>query len=71
MKGMSYRSQLAEVEQFQRNTGEVNTWMDNSDAALDKATSALQRMNELAVQASNTGSQSPKDLKAFMRKLSS
>lgn len=53
MKGMNYRSQVIEVEQFMRNTNEVHTWMDNSDSALDKATQALQKMRELAVQASN------------------
>lgn len=53
MKGMSYRRQVTEVEQFKRNTNEMHTWMDNSDAALDKATQALQKMRELAVQASN------------------
>ncbi|WP_337020275.1 flagellar hook-associated protein FlgL [Oceanobacillus massiliensis] len=53
MKGMGYRTELVKVEQFQRNTNEVHNWMDNTDAALDKATSALQRIRELAVQASN------------------
>ncbi|HLS09731.1 flagellar hook-associated protein FlgL [Lentibacillus sp.] len=53
MKGMGYRTQVTEVEQFKRNTNEMHTWMDNSDAALDKATKALQKMRELAVQASN------------------
>ncbi|ASN04726.1 flagellar hook-associated protein FlgL [Virgibacillus necropolis] len=53
MKGMNYRSQIIEVEQYTRNTNEVHNWMDNSDAALDKATQALQKMRELAVQASN------------------
>ncbi|MFC4557525.1 flagellar hook-associated protein FlgL [Virgibacillus kekensis] len=53
MKGMNYRSQVTEVEQFKRNIGEVHNWMDNSDAALDKATQALQKFRELAVQASN------------------
>ncbi|KGP91403.1 flagellar hook protein FlgL [Pontibacillus chungwhensis BH030062] len=53
MKGMNYRTQLTEIEQFQRNIGEVHNWMDNSDAALDKTTKALQRLRELAVQASN------------------
>lgn len=65
MKGINYRAQLVEVEQFKRNTSEVNNWMDNTDASLDKATKALQRMNELAVQASSTGSQSPEDLKSI------
>ncbi|WP_042142648.1 flagellar hook-associated protein FlgL [Paucisalibacillus sp. EB02] len=53
VKGMDYRSQLVEVEQFKRNTNEVHNWMDNSDDALDQATKALQRLRELAVQASN------------------
>lgn len=53
VKGMDYRSQLLQVEQYQRNTNEVHNWMDNSDDALDQATKALQRIRELAVQASN------------------
>ncbi|QKY69941.1 flagellar hook-associated protein FlgL [Lentibacillus sp. CBA3610] len=53
MKGMGYRTQVKEIEQYQRNTNEMHTWMDNSDAALDKATQALQKLRELAVQASN------------------
>ncbi|OZU88799.1 flagellar hook-associated protein FlgL [Virgibacillus indicus] len=53
MKGMNYRSQVTEIEQFKRNTNEVHNWMDNSDAALDKATQAMQRLRELAVKASN------------------
>lgn len=53
MKGIGYRTEVSEVEQFKRNTNEVNTWMENSDAALDKATQAMHRMQELAVQASN------------------
>ncbi|WP_047980835.1 flagellar hook-associated protein FlgL [Ornithinibacillus contaminans] len=53
VKGMDYRSQLQQVEQYQRNTNEVHNWMDNSDAALDQTTQTLQRLRELAVQASN------------------
>ncbi|MEN1967321.1 flagellar hook-associated protein FlgL [Lentibacillus sp. N15] len=53
MKGMNYRSQATAIEQYKRNTGEVHNWMDNSDAALDKATQAMQKLRELAVQASN------------------
>lgn len=53
MKGMNYRSQVAAVQQYERNLGEVNNWMDNSDASLDEATKALQRLRELSVQASN------------------
>ncbi|CQR46398.1 Flagellar hook-associated protein 3 [Paraliobacillus sp. PM-2] len=53
MKGMNYRSQVSSVEQYERNLSEVHNWMDNSDAALDETTQALQRLRELAVQASN------------------
>ncbi|KGX86795.1 flagellar hook-associated protein FlgL [Pontibacillus marinus] len=53
MRGMNYRSELTEIKQYQRNLNEVHNWMDNSDAAMDKATKALQRIRELAVQGSN------------------
>jgi flagellar hook-associated protein 3 FlgL len=53
MKGMAYRTNLTEVEQLKRNFSEAYNWIENSDAALDKATQALQRIRELVVQASN------------------
>ncbi|HLS66050.1 MAG TPA: flagellar hook-associated protein FlgL [Pseudogracilibacillus sp.] len=53
MKGISYRTEVAEVEQFRRNASEVWTWMDHSDDVLDKAGKAMQRIEELAVQAAN------------------
>lgn len=53
MKGMRYRSQVVEVEQFQRNLSEVYNWMDNADAALNEVNSVMQRVRELTVQASN------------------
>jgi flagellar hook-associated protein 3 FlgL len=52
-KGMSYRTEVRDVEQYKRNLSEAQTWIDNSDSALSNATSALQRIRELAVQASN------------------
>jgi len=52
-KGMGYRTEVREVEQYKRNLSEAQTWIDNSDSALNNATSALQRIRELAVQASN------------------
>lgn len=54
MKGIGYRTQVVEIEQYQRNVGEINNWMDNSDAALDETTKALQRMRELTIKASNS-----------------
>ncbi|MFB1049913.1 flagellar hook-associated protein FlgL [Paraliobacillus sp. JSM ZJ581] len=53
MKGINYRSQVSDIEQFQRNMGEVNNWLDNSDDSLAEANKVLQRMRELAVQGSN------------------
>jgi flagellar hook-associated protein 3 FlgL len=53
MKGIAYRTNLTEVEQLKRNFSEAYNWIENSDAALDKATQALQRIRELVVQASN------------------
>lgn len=60
MKGIGYRTALDKVEQYQRNIGEVNNWLDSSDDALDKVGSALHRANELAVQAA-TGTVTPDD----------
>lgn len=53
MKGINYRRNLQEVQQYKRNFSEAYNWMDNSDASLDKAGQALQRIRELVVQASN------------------
>ncbi|MDY0408917.1 flagellar hook-associated protein FlgL [Virgibacillus soli] len=53
MQGMTYRSEVGRIEQYQRNVGEVQNWMDNADTALDKATQALQRVRELAIKANN------------------
>lgn len=53
MKGISYRRHLQEVSQYKRNFSEAYNWIDNSDAALDKAGKALQRIRELVVQAGN------------------
>ncbi|WP_428909639.1 flagellar hook-associated protein FlgL [Niallia sp. Krafla_26] len=53
MKGITYRRNVQEVEQYKRNFSEAYNWIDNSDASLDQAGQALQRMRELIVQASN------------------
>lgn len=53
MKGISYRTDLSEVQQYKRNFSEAYNWIENSDAALDNAGKALQRIRELVVEASN------------------
>jgi flagellar hook-associated protein 3 FlgL len=62
MKGIAYREDLARVKQYQRNIGEVHNWIDSADDALDKAGLALQRVQELVVQAS-TDTATPEDRK--------
>ena len=36
MKGISYRRNVQEVEQYKRNYSEAYNWIDNSDASLDQ-----------------------------------
>jgi flagellar hook-associated protein 3 FlgL len=62
MKGVAYREDLARVKQYQRNIGEVHNWIDSADDALDKVGLALQRVQELVVQAS-TDTATPEDRK--------
>lgn len=52
-KGMGYRTDLNKIEQFDRNTTQVNAWLDASDDALDQVGNALNRVKELIVQASS------------------
>lgn len=53
IKGMSYRTSLNKVEQFERNVTQVNSWLDSSDDALGQVGDALNRVKELVVQATN------------------
>lgn len=53
IKGIGYRTDLNKVEQYQRNLGEVNNWLDSSDDALDQVGIALHRVQELVTQASS------------------
>lgn len=53
MKGMYYRSNLTENEQYQRNLSEAYLWMDNSEAGLEHASQALERVQYLIIQGKN------------------
>ncbi len=53
MMGMTYRTNLNQVEQYSSNISEATSWTESTDSALNQAISALQRIRELAVQASN------------------
>ena len=53
VRGMGYRTELTKIEQYQRNTNEVNAWLDTSDEALDQVGTSLIRVKELVIQAAN------------------
>ncbi|MFT9598155.1 flagellar hook-associated protein FlgL [Mesobacillus sp.] len=68
MKGMFYRSNLTEVEQYKRNLSELYLWMENSEAGIEQANNGLQRVRELVIQGKN-GSLSPTDREAIAREV--
>ncbi|MCM3602654.1 flagellar hook-associated protein FlgL [Robertmurraya korlensis] len=68
MKGMYYRSNLSEVEQYKRNLSEAYLWMENSEAGVEHVNEALQRVRELTVQGSN-GTLSDSDKEAIAREI--
>ncbi|WP_144478053.1 flagellar hook-associated protein FlgL [Cytobacillus oceanisediminis] len=68
MKGMFYRSNLTEVEQYKRNLSELYVWLDNSEAGIEQATSAMQRLRELTLQGKN-GTNSDEDKRAIAREV--
>lgn len=68
MKGMYYRSNLTEVEQYKRNLSESYLWMENSEAGIEHVNEALQRVRELTVQGSN-GTLSETDNQAIAKEI--
>ncbi|WP_338788287.1 flagellar hook-associated protein FlgL [Metabacillus sp. FJAT-53654] len=64
IKGMYYRTNLTEVEQYKRNLSEAYQWMESSESGIEHATQVIQRVRELVVKG-NTGTNSPEDLKAI------
>jgi flagellar hook-associated protein 3 FlgL len=68
MKGMFYRSNLSEVEQYKRNLSEAYLWMENSEAGVEHVNDALQRVRELTVQGSNS-TLSDSDKEAIAREI--
>ncbi|MCV9884679.1 flagellar hook-associated protein FlgL [Metabacillus halosaccharovorans] len=64
IKGMFYRTNLTEVEQYKRNLSEAYTWMENSEAGIEHATQIVQRVRELLVKANNE-TNSPGDMESI------
>jgi flagellar hook-associated protein 3 FlgL len=53
LQGLSHRSSLMQMEQYQKNVKDGLDWLTATDDALGSATDVLQRVRELMVQASN------------------
>lgn len=68
MKGINYRTEVSEVEQYTRNASEVWNWFDHSDDILDKGTKAMHRMEDLARQAAN-GTNSEDELDSILKEV--
>ncbi|MGB4505433.1 MAG: flagellar hook-associated protein FlgL [Syntrophaceticus sp.] len=49
VSSLTLRSDLAEVEQFQKNISDAQAWLEITEGALDNAIDVLQRMRDLAV----------------------
>ncbi|WP_313800885.1 flagellar hook-associated protein FlgL [Cytobacillus sp.] len=61
-KGITYRTSVNDVSQYQKNMSEVNVWLENTEDALEKAGSSIHRLSELITQA-NTGTVTDDDRK--------
>ncbi|MBG9454816.1 flagellar hook protein FlgL [Lysinibacillus sphaericus] len=53
VKGMGYRRDLGQVEQYTRNMNEVNNWIDTTDESLNQVGEQMKRVRELVIQAAN------------------
>lgn len=62
LKGLSYRSSLSQIEQYQKNVEDGISWSSAMDGELGNVTNVLHRVRELTLQASND-SNNPSDRK--------
>lgn len=56
-KAMSYRTQLAQNEQYDKNLDTATKWLDTTDTALGTLGNAMNRVQELVTQAANDTNQ--------------
>lgn len=52
-RALKLRTDVAKLEQYQKNLGDAKSWLDATDEALSKLGDVLQRGRELAVEAAN------------------
>lgn len=67
-KSLKLASQLADNKQYERNADYALSWMETTDQALNSLSNALQRANELGIQASN-GTNSIEDQQTIAKEI--
>lgn len=68
IKGISYRTSLNRVEQYQRNLGEASNWVDTTDGTLDGVGQALHRVKDLVLDAAND-TKTPEDRQMIAKEI--
>jgi len=59
-RALKLRTDVAKIEQYQKNIGDAQSWLDATDEAMSKIGDVLHKARELSVQASN-GTNTPGD----------
>lgn len=67
-RALKLRTDVAEIQQYQRNLKDARSWMDITESALNDMTEIFQRAKELAV-SSDGGAESEEDLKATAKEI--
>jgi flagellar hook-associated protein 3 FlgL len=52
-KSLKLRTDVAEIQQYKRNTDDATNWMEITEATMNQITEVVQRMREITVQAAN------------------
>lgn len=64
-QAVKYRDYVSSVAQYQKNVDDATGWMKETEGALGDLHDVLQRMRDLTVQASSTGTLNPSNLDAI------
>lgn len=62
-KILKFNTDLSDLDQYRSNIKDALSWYQVSESSIEDMSSALKRMRELAVQAANTATNTPDDLK--------
>ncbi len=67
-RALKLRTDVSEIEQYQRNVDDAISWMEMSESTVGQIGDVLQRVRELSVQASN-GTNTPDDLQKIKEEI--